>query len=168
MDKNTKKAGFVLIELVTVLVLVGIIGVFAGFFLFTGVQGYLTSKKTSEGALQAQAALERISKELIDLSSLPVAPTATSVTYTSSRSELPGQRRISYSDSDSVISISVDGTAYPLLANVSEFSLSWDQADLDADGSADDIAGFIVTFKIEDIGQPFSTRIYPRRFITPS
>ena len=123
MNKRPKKAGFVLIELVTVLILVGIIGVFSGFFLFTGVQGYLTSKQTSEGALQAQTALERISKELADLKDLPVAPVANaSVTYTSTSSELPGQRSISYNNN--VISITVNGTPYPLLTDVKSFSAS--------------------------------------------
>lgn len=160
MNKRPKKAGFVLIELVTVLILVGIIGVFSGFFLFTGVQGYLTSKQTSEGALQAQTALERISKELADLIELPVAPVANaSVTYTSS--ELPGQRSISYNNN--VISITVNGTPYPLLTDVKSFSLAWERSDLDNDGT-DDISGFTITFTAGEIGQPFSTRIYPRRF----
>jgi len=165
MYKMPKKAGFILIELVTVLILVGIIGVFSGFFLFTGMQGYLTSKQTSEGALQAQTALERISKELIDIKSLPVAPVAnSSVTYTSSASsELPGQRSISYSNN--VISITVDGTPYPLLTDVRSFSLAWEKADLNDDGT-DEISGFTISFTAGEIGQPFSARIYPRRFFT--
>ena len=150
--------------MVTVLVLVGIIGAFSGFFLLTGLQGYLTSKQTSEGALQAQTALERISKELADVTSLPVAPAANvSVTYTSS--ELPGQRSISYDTNNKVISITVDGTAYPLLTDVKSFLLAWDQADLNNDGT-DEISGFTITFTAGEIGQPFAARIYPRRFFT--
>jgi len=164
MYKMPKKAGFILIELVTVLILVGIIGVFSGFFLFTGMQGYLNSKQTSEGALQAQTALERISKELVDVTDpLPNTPVAnTSVTYKSS--ELPGLRSISYDTNSKVISISVDGTAYPLLTDVKSFSLAWEQADLDNDGT-DEISGFTISFTAGEIGQPFATRIYPRRFL---
>ena len=57
--KNQK--GLMLVELITVLVLIGIIGSFATFFLYTGFNGYQKSKITSEGALNAQMALDRIS-----------------------------------------------------------------------------------------------------------
>ena len=163
MYKLPKKAGFILIELVTVLILVGIIGVFSGFFLFTGMQGYLNSKQTSEGALQAQTALERISKELVDVTSLPVDPSENvSVTYKSS--ELPGQRSISYDSDNKEISISVNGRPYPLLTDVKSFSLALEKADLNDDGT-DEISGFTISFTAGEIGQPFATRIYPRRFL---
>ena len=56
--------GFALIELIAVIVLVGIIASFSTFFLYTGFTGYLNTKNTTEGALNAQMALDRISLEL--------------------------------------------------------------------------------------------------------
>ena len=70
MTPRRPHAGFVLIELVTTLVLVGVIGTFAGFFLWNGINGYLASKRNSETALAAQVALDRISFELRHIASL--------------------------------------------------------------------------------------------------
>ena len=163
MKKTENTSGLILIELVATLILVGIIGIFTGFFLFTGIKGYMTTKETSEGALIAQTALERISKELREIDSLPSSPVAnTSITFTSKI--LPGQRLISYDNATDTISISVDGgTAWPLLKDVDTFSLSWTTADLNYD-TVDDISGITITFNTEQVGQTFSTTIYPRGF----
>ena len=56
--------GFALIELMAVIILVGIIATFAALFLTTGFNAYLNTKSTTEGALNAQMALDRISMEL--------------------------------------------------------------------------------------------------------
>ena len=151
----------VLIELVVTLILVGIIGIFTGLFLFTGMRGYITSKETSEGALLAQTALERISKELRDIDTIPVAPVSnSSITFTST--SLPGQRRIGYANGE--ISITVNGgAAWPLVKNVDSFILSWAQDDLDNDGT-DEIKTITIAFNTEQVGQMFSTTIYPRGF----
>ena len=153
----------ILIELVATLILVGIIGIFTGLFLFTGIKGYMTTKETSEGALRAQTAIERISKELRDIDTIPSAPVAnTSITYTSKA--LPGQRQISFNDTTDIISISVDGgTAWPLLKDVDTFNLSWTTADLNYD-TVDDISGITIAFNTTQVGQMFSTTIYPRGF----
>jgi prepilin-type N-terminal cleavage/methylation domain-containing protein len=44
--------GFTLVELIVTLVLVGIIGTFTTLFMYTGLNGYLRAKDTSEGALK--------------------------------------------------------------------------------------------------------------------
>ena len=166
MKIRDNTSGMILIELVLTLILVGMIGAFTGFFLFTGVQGYLTTKETTEGALRAQMALERISKELKEIDTLPSAPVAnTSITFTSKI--LPGQRVISFDNATNTISISVDGgtTAWPLLKNVDTFNLSWTTADLNYD-TFDDISGITIAFNTEQVGQTFSTTIYPRGFFT--
>lgn len=163
MNDKRKSSGFVLIELVSTLILVGIIGSFTGFFLYTGIQGYLTSKKTSVGALQAQTALERVSKELSALESLPTVQSK-SISYTSRT--LPGQRSISFDDNTGVISITVDGSSYPLLKDVGSFSLSGDTADLNGDGNADEISVIAIAFTVGEIGRQFSTAVYPRGFFT--
>jgi len=166
MADRQKFSGFVLIELVMTLILVGIIGTFTGFFLYTGTQGYLTSKKTSEGALRAQTVLERISKELTDIEGLQTGSPVlnSSVSYTSRLPSLPGQRSISFNEDTDVLSITVDGNTYPLLKDVDGFWLSWSTADLNNDGT-DEISGLTLAFNTKEIGQVFSTTIYPRRFL---
>jgi hypothetical protein len=162
--KNT--SGLILIELVVTLILVGIIGVFTGLFLMTGMRGYMTSKETSEGALIAQTALERISRELRDMERMdtssypPIADK--SVTYW--RKNLPERRRIRFNNDTGIISISLDGgTEWPLIKNVDDFDLSWTEYDLNNDGT-DDIKTITIGFNTAQVGQMFSTTIYPRGF----
>ena len=110
MTKRRPQGGFVLIELVATLVLIGMIGAFAGFFLYTGINGFIASKRNSETALAAQVALDRISTELRNISSLPAAPVAnTSITYRSNDKDLTGTRRIRYDSSARIIYFSRDG-----------------------------------------------------------
>ena len=71
--------GFALIELIAVIVLVGIIASFSAFFLYTGFQGYLNTKKATEGALNAQMALDRIALELRDIGNIIPTPTSTAI-----------------------------------------------------------------------------------------
>ena len=65
MDNRLKKTtGFTLIELISTIVLVGIIGVFTSFFIYSAVNSFIYTKAANEGALKAQIALDRISLEL--------------------------------------------------------------------------------------------------------
>jgi len=163
---KTPRAGFVLIELVATLVLVGIIGAFAGLFLYTGINGFMASKRNSETALAAQVALDRISAELRHISSLPAAnpPVAnTSITYLSK--DLPGTRRIRYDSGAGIIYFSRDGAENPLLDNVATFTLAWDSANMDNAGG-DEISTISIGFTVTDVGTQFSARIHPR-FLIP-
>jgi type II secretory pathway pseudopilin PulG len=157
--------GFVLIELTTTLILVGIIGTFAGFFLYNGINGYLASKRNSETALAAQIALDRISSELRQVSSFPAAPVAnTSITYRST--DLTGTRRLRYDSDAKNIYLSVNGTENALLNNVSAFRLSLDAANIDNDaGNTQEVSAIRIGFNLTDVGTPFDIRIYPRSFI---
>lgn len=164
--------GFTLIELVTTLILVGIIGAFGGFFLYTGIQGFLTSKFSSETALQAQIALDRISTELRHIQALVnPAPTSTSIGYRSlDQSLLPGARRISYNAANREISLSVDGNANVLLDNVSSFTFSLVTKDLDVSGDGkNEISEIRVAFTVRsalsDNETGFSAQIYPRSML---
>lgn len=162
MNKKPQ-GGFVLIELVTTLILIGVIGAFAGLFLFTGVNGFIASKRNSETALSAQIALDRISAELRRISSLPAAPVAnTSITYLSK--DLPGTRKIRYDSGAKIIYFSRDGAENPLLDKVATFSLAWDSANMDNAGG-DEISTINIGFTIADVGTQFNARIHPRFFI---
>jgi prepilin-type N-terminal cleavage/methylation domain-containing protein len=160
--------GFTLIEVVTTLILVGIIGAFAGLFLYTGIRGFLTSKFSSETALQAQIALDRISTELRHVQGLVnPAPTSTNIGYRSLDLLLPGDRRIFYSSADGEIRLRVGGSDYVLLDNVSAFTLSRVARDLDASADGNnEISEVRVAFTVRsaasDSQTDFETRIYPR------
>ncbi len=166
--------GFTLIELVTTLILVGIIGAFASFFLYTGIRGFLTSKFSSETAIQAQVALDRISAELRYIKYLEPSPVQTpnpnsdSIEYRSQ--DLTGARRIRYNSAGREILLSVDGAANVLLDNVSAFALSWVPKDLDASGDGNnEISEFRVAFTVSSTSTenvtPFAAEIYPRSML---
>jgi prepilin-type N-terminal cleavage/methylation domain-containing protein len=157
--------GFVLIELVTTLVLVGFISAFVGLFLYTGVNGFLSSKRNSEAALKAQFALDRLSAELRHIESLPAAPVAnTSITYRSK--DLPGTRKIRYDFGTKTIFFSIDsGTEYALLEQMRFFSLLWSSADMDQLDSDSEIRAINIRFGIVDVPRDFTLSIHPRTLI---
>lgn len=170
MKKSSKQAGgFILIEVIVSIVLLGILGVFTTMFLYTGIKGYMISKQTAAGAMRVQIALDRINLELRKANSVTAA-TANSMTYTSD--DLPGTRRIFYSDSTETnveaIYIEVDGSPYPLLDNIAPgtFAITLAERDLDNDGN-NEIEGISISFSLTDIGRPFSLRVFPRNWVAP-
>lgn len=157
--------GFILIEIITVIVLIGIIGVFTTFFLYTGIKGYMNTKARSEGALDAQMALDRISLELRNLNYLTSAPVKTGNASLSYKSEVSnGTRILKYNVIDKTIVINIQGVNYLLLQDVTSFNLSVTAEDLNQDGT-DDVAAIGVGFHIDEIGKEFKTKIFPRYMV---
>ena len=72
--------GLILIELIMTIVLIGIIATFTGFFIYSGINGYMRTQLITNGSLDAQRALDRISLELRDITSITSTPNPTSVT----------------------------------------------------------------------------------------
>jgi hypothetical protein len=180
--KNTNRlAGFVLIELVSTLVLIGIIGAFTGFFLYYGINGFLASKRNSEDALKVQIAMDRISAELRDIKSTPLVFGTESVAYQSTPLS-QGEGRILQienlselnqtvdGDYGSGIYLTVNGKKRILLNNVdlANSHITYEATkDLNNSGDGKNEISFIkVAFRLNDLGTPFEVRIYPRAMIT--
>jgi hypothetical protein len=172
--------GFVLIELVTTLILIGFIGAFAGLFIYSGINGFLASKRNSEAALKAQVAMDRISAELrsINASFKPVFKPDDStkkmeITYQNSIA--PGDRILRIKDKpppDGVgpgIYLTVNGKENALLDKV-DISKSYIECEatknLDNENNNNEISAIRVTFKLSDMDTEFKVGIYPRAFIT--
>jgi prepilin-type N-terminal cleavage/methylation domain-containing protein len=154
--------GFTLVELIVTIVLVGIIGTFTMFFLYTGFSGYLRAKDTAESALKAQIALDRISLELRDVDSIDKTTYKKNerIDYTSVT--LPGNRKILYNSG--VITLDVNDSPYELLDGVSGFTMEIKPGDLNADGT-NEVQAIEISFKVGEIGRPFSARIFPRNMV---
>ena len=159
-----KQQGFALIELMAVIVLVGIIATFSAFFLRTGFSGYLNTKNNTEGALNAQMALDRISMELRNIRELTGTPSGTSLSY---KSEDPTETRTLKYENQMVF-IRVDTTDHMLLDNISTFTISHSSRNLDNDGP-NDVSYIEVAFRVglneNEIQRWFRTRIFPRNMV---
>jgi prepilin-type N-terminal cleavage/methylation domain-containing protein len=161
---NKHEKGFTLVELIVTLVLVGIIGTFTTLFMYTGLNGYLRAKDTSEGALKAQIALDRISLELRDINDVSDFNANTNVDYTSVT--LPLARRIRYDAGNGEILLSVGGNENLLLDDVQTFSMTGTLKDLNYYGdNVDEVEAIDVSFTIGDIKRPFRARIFPRHMV---
>jgi prepilin-type N-terminal cleavage/methylation domain-containing protein len=161
---NKHEKGFTLVELVVTLVLVGIIGTFTTLFMYTGLNGYLRAKDTSEGALKAQIALDRISLELRDINLVSDFNDDTNVDYTSET--LPAARRIRYAAGNDEILLSVGGNENLLLDDVQTFSMTATYNDLNYYGdNVSEVEAIEVSFTVGDIQRPFRTRIFPRHMV---
>ena len=157
--------GFTLVELIVTLVLVGIIGTFTTLFMYTGLNGYLKAKETSEGALKAQIALDRISLELKDMRLISDFNANTNIDFTSQT--LPFARRIRYDSGNREILLSVAGNEFLLLDRVQNFALTANFRDLNYDsGGVREVESIQVSFTVgEDIKRPFTVRIFPRNMV---
>lgn len=165
---NTKahEKGFTLVELIVTLVLVGIIGTFTTLFMYTGLNGYLRAKDTSEGALKAQIALDRISLELRDINSVSGFD-ANTIDYTSET--LPLSRRIRYDAGNGEILLRVGGVGGSenlLLDDVQTFSMTATYKDLNYySDNVDEVEAIKISFTVGEIERSFRTRIFPRHMV---
>jgi prepilin-type N-terminal cleavage/methylation domain-containing protein len=163
-------SGFVLIELVTTLILIGVIGAFAGLFLYTGVNGFLVSKRNSETALKAQMALDRTSAELRNIKALP-KPVFETRKITYQNDIATGNRILQIEDGPQGpgIYLTVGGAKNLLLdnVNVAQSNITYEASkNLDNENNNNEISAIRVTFQLIDMGTPFQVEIYPRALIT--
>jgi len=164
MKRAGTHSGFILIELVVTLILIGVIGAFTSLFLYTGVTGFITSKKISETALKTQIAMDRIGIELRNMvqdTTTPVPVFASnSIRYKTDKTEMPGTREIIF-DSNRLRLI-VNGTPYLLLDGVQSFTVAADALDMDNENSDNELSAIRIGMQMVDVGTQFTMRFYPR------
>jgi hypothetical protein len=169
-NKYKSEYGLILIELVTTLILIGVIGAFTSLFLHSGITGFLTSKRNSETALKAQIAMNRLSLELRGIDGISNRPvlSSNSITYRSDDPALPGIRTISYNSATDSVILNVNGTSYVLLNQIEpdSFSLTWVERDLNNFiDSPEELSEISVGFKLKDVGIPFNVQVFPRNMV---
>jgi prepilin-type N-terminal cleavage/methylation domain-containing protein len=166
MKRAGTHSGFVLIELVVTLILIGVIGTFTSLFLYTGVTGFITSKKISETALKTQIAMDRIGIELRNMvqdTTIPVPVFASnSIRYKTDKTEMPGTREISFDSNSNRLSLRVNGTSYLLLDGVQNFTVATDAVDMDNENSDNELSAIRIGMQMVDLGTQFTMRFYPR------
>ncbi len=124
------KAGFTLIELIVVLVIIGIVAAIAGLGVPMYARSYLFVRNNSAISQKAQIALVRIGRELADLQSITSA-SATSITYTRLSTSLAIMTQtLAYSSASKTITLTSTAGPDPnspntLLDNVTAFTLSY-------------------------------------------
>lgn len=172
MKSREDQRGFILVEFIISLILIGIIGVFTSLFIYTGVNGYLNAKEHTEAALKAQVALDRIRLELLNIEEISTFDVSTADHTIVYKSEVlsPGLDRTLKYHSDvnkQYITIKVDtGPEYKLLNNVSSFAMVMSTDNLDGvDGAKEEVANIGVSFTIGKIGKAFEADIYPRNML---
>ena len=122
-----KEAGFTLIEIITSLLIVGIIAVVSGMALVTGMKGYLFARDNTSITQKAQLAMTRMGRELTELLDVTSAEESR-ITF----SRLDGSSAISqtiYFDSNDATIKIVPGSATPggdvLVNRVSSLTLTY-------------------------------------------
>ena len=160
-----------LVELIVSVVLFSIIASMGLLFISTGVSSFIISRNASNAGPIAQNAAARINMELrtadgVAGSTVTFAPNS-SVTYTSTDSDLPGTRRIHYDAGDGRLYLEVNGADHLLLDGVGSFTMAVTQDDLDGNvANGNEIAAFVISFTMAVApNNAFNLEIMPREFI---
>ena len=124
MQQHFSEKGFTLIEIITSIVILTIIGVIAGMGIVSIVKGHVFTKKNATTAQQGQIAIARIVKELIMTDSI-TSGDATSITF-QSKSPPAQQKILSWDSTNNTLTINPD----ILVDNVSSFSMAYFYYDL--------------------------------------
>lgn len=175
-----KAKGFTLIETVAVLLIVGVIAAVAGVGIVSGVRGFVQAREAGVMAMEAQLALDRITREVIELVDVPADSIATRLVVRNVGAGGTGQfdRSIEYvpnvdgNRGEIRIANGAQGAQNgdTLIDNVTAFSLNYWQEDVStATWSAGTdprlLSGVDVTFTLTAPGgttRTFSNRIVPR------
>ena len=109
------KKGFTLVEMIAALVVLGFLAAGLSVMISNGVQAYVNNRRSAEAAQKAQFAMRRITRELLDLTSISAA-SGNSITYES----LYGTFTMALSGSQ--INLSQGGTTKPIIDDVATYT----------------------------------------------
>lgn len=162
-----KDSGFTLIEMIISITILGFVLTVGALFFATMLRGFTTARISAQVAQAAEIALDRMVFELKDATGAGGGSTVTlvantSVTYESTNATLSGTRVISFDGSQ--INLAVDGTAYPLLDDVTAFTLGVTENNIDG-VAGNEISSFDLSFEVQGYGGTFSAQVAPRTFI---
>ena len=156
-----QEAGFTLIEIIVTLVLVGILSVFVGLFLTSFLNSYFLVKNNSDTAMKAQMAMDRISVELKEMSSVSALTADSLITYKNRQMDPSGaDRTIKILGPNLYLATASDNL---LIDQVQTFQLSATYGNV-YNIAANDVAFIDVGFTVAGY-PPFRTRIFPRNRI---
>uniref|UniRef100_B8DPT2 Prepilin-type N-terminal cleavage/methylation domain-containing protein n=1 Tax=Nitratidesulfovibrio vulgaris (strain DSM 19637 / Miyazaki F) TaxID=883 RepID=B8DPT2_NITV9 len=127
--------GFTLIEVTVVLVLAGLLAAVAGVGIVTGARSFVTAREASDLAQEAQLAMDRLTREIVELVDIPANSSSTLLVLRNVGAQGTAQfnRSIQYVANAQAIRIA-DGTGGAtngdtLIDNVTAFSLTYWQED---------------------------------------
>ncbi|MBZ2173512.1 type II secretion system protein J [Nitratidesulfovibrio sp. SRB-5] len=127
--------GFTLIEIIVVLMLVGMLAAVAGVGIATGARSFVTAREASDLAQEAQLAMDRLTREIVELVDIPANSSSTLLVLRNvgARGAAQFDRSIQYVSNARAIRIA-DGrggaaNGDTLIDNVTAFSLTYWQED---------------------------------------
>ena len=174
--------GFTLIETIVVLVLTGMLAAVAGVGIATGARGFVAAREASEMAQEAQLAMDRLSRDIMELVDIPANSSSTLLVLRNvgARGTAQFDRSIQYVADARAIRIA-DGTGGAangdtLIDNVTNFSFAYLRQQEDgtqlissstwaSDADSRLLAAVDVTFTLTAPGgtsHVFTNRIVPR------
>jgi len=156
--------GFTLIEMITSIVLIGILATFMSMGVGKIIEGYIFTKANADTTLRAQMALTRLMKEFSSIDQVSNG-SKTSITYSYIRNGISiPSRTVSWSGTASA-PLLLGGNI--LIENVNDFELSYHMSHSDGGdhnwGGAEKMIGITLkTTGASDVVSFFSIRVIPR------
>ncbi len=161
MRQKRKQAGFTLIEVIAVLVIIGIMAVGLSMGLVRGVENFIIAGQATQISQQAQVAMARMKKELMDATAIATA-NATQIAYTAADGTA-----YSIQNANNEIQLGPADAMHTLMNNINTASTSFaflqnNGAPWTSANNFNDLAQIRVKIKTNSPSLDFETTINPR------
>lgn len=165
MRPKRKQAGFTLIEVIAVLVIIGIMAVGLSMGLVRGVENFIIAGQATQISQQAQVAMARMKKELMEATAITTA-NATQIGYT-----YADGTAYSIQNANNEIQLGPVGATQMLMNNINTASTSFaflqnNGAPWTSANNFDDLAQIRVKITTNSPSLEFETTINPRQTVT--